>query len=250
MANFKSVAKSAIDMMQRNMPHILTSMAVTGAITTPILAVSATPKALMLLQDEEDYLGRRLTKTEVFKTAWKCYIPATSVGLASIACIIGANSINTKRNAALAGLYSLTETAFKEYQAKVIETIGQNKEIKVRDDIAREHLVTNPVSSNGVIITGNGDILCYDSTTGRYFRSDIEKIRQVVNEINFRLRSEMWISLNEFFYELGLKEAGIGDEVGFHIDNGGIEVDYSSQIAENGQPCLVLTYKVYPRHIY
>lgn len=250
MTNFKLMAKTAVDMAQRNMPHILTSMAITGAITTPILAVSATPKALMLIQDEEEYIGRRLTKTETFKIAWKCYIPAASVGLASIGCIIGANSINTKRNAALAGLYSLTETAFKEYQAKVVETIGQNKEMKVRDEVARDHLAANPTSGNSVIITGNGDILCYDSTTGRYFRSDIEKIRQVVNELNFRLRSEMWISLNEFFYELGLKETGIGDDVGFHVDNNGIEINYSSQLADNGQPCLVLTYKVYPRHNY
>ena len=250
MSNLKTMAKTAFDMAQRNMPHILTSMAVAGAITTPILAVRATPKALMLLQDEEEYIGRPLTRVEVLKTTWTCYIPAASVGLTSIACIIGANSVNTKRNAALAGLYSLTETAFKEYQAKVVETIGQNKELKVRDEVAKERLTANPTSTNGVIITGHGDVLCYDSLTDRYFKSDIEKIRQSVNELNRRLISEMWLSLNEFFYELGLKETGIGDDLGFHVDHGLIEISYSSQLADNGQPCLVLTYKVYPRYNY
>lgn len=250
MSNFKNMIKTTVVMAQRNMPHILTSMAVAGVITTPILAVGVTPKVMRIIQNEEEYLGRPLTKPEIFKLVWKYYVPATGVGISSIGCIIGANSINTKRNAALAGLYSLTETAFKEYQAKIVETIGQNKELKVRDEIARDQLSDNPTAGNGIIITGNGDVLCYDSTTGQYFRSDIEKIRQVVNEINYRLRSENWLSLNEFYFELGLKTTTIGEEVGFNINSGILEVNYSSQLADNGQPCLVLTYKVYPRYDY
>lgn len=247
MSGFKSMVKSVADVAQKNMPHILTSMAVTGTITVPVLAVSATPKALRLLSDEEEYLGRRLTKVEVIKTAWKCYIPAASVGVASVACIIGANSVSTKRNAALAGIYSLTEKAFKEYQEKVVETIGENKELKIRDAIDKDRIDANPITGNNVIITGKGNVLCYDSVTGNYFNSDIERIRQTVNETNHRLLSEMWISLNEFLFDLGLHRTALGDQQGFNIDDGLIDVRYSSQLTDDGRPCLVLSYKVKPR---
>ena len=79
-----------------------------------------------------------LKKKEIVKLTWECYIPTAAVGLSTIACIIGAHNIHLRRNAALASLYSLTESAFKEYQSKVVETIGKNKELKVRDDVVSD----------------------------------------------------------------------------------------------------------------
>lgn len=248
MANFKGVLNTAKSVVNKNMPHILTYATVTGIITVPILAVGATPKAMRLIKDEEEYLRRPLTKKEVIKLVWKCYIPTAGVALATATCSISANSINTKRNAALAGLYSLTENAFKEYQTKVVETIGDNKELKIRDEIDKDKIHNSPPTN--VIITGKGDVLCYDPQVDRYFESDIEKIKQAVNEISYRLLNEMWISVNEFYYELGLPSVDLGYNQGFNIDDGKVEVTYSSQLTETGRPCLVLRYKVSPRKNY
>ena len=182
------------------------------------------------------------------KVTWKCYIPAGVVGLASMGCIIGSNAINTRRNAALAALYTLSDTAFREYQTKIVETIGKNKEKKVRDEVVGERIVQNPPGEKEIIFTGNGDVLCYETLTGRYFKSDIEKIRQSINELNYDLMSEMWISLNELYYKLGLANTKLGDELGFNIDKGRIEVDYSSHLDPSGRPCLAMDFNVYPRY--
>ena len=125
-----------------------------------------------------------LTKLEVIKIAWRPYVPAAAICLATIGCIIGANHISLRRNAALASLYGITEAAFKEYRTKVVETIGQNKELKVRDEISADRVKKNPVGTNEIIFTGKGEVLCYDSLSGRYFKSDIEQIRRTVNELN------------------------------------------------------------------
>lgn len=170
------------------------------------------------------------------------------MGVVTIACIIGANSINLKRNAALVSLYSLSEAALKEYQAKVIETLGKQKERKIKDDIAKDRIVKNPVSDNEIVITNLGDTLCYDSLSGRYFKSDIEKIRQVLNKLSRDLMSEMFIDLNQVYSELNLKGTKMGDMVGWHIDDGLIEPDFSSQLTENGTPCLVLDFVTEPRY--
>ena len=107
-------------------------------------------------------------------------------------------------NAALAALYSLSETAFREYKEKVVEEIGRNKELKVRDSIAQDRVTTNPVGDRTIIFTGNGEVLCYDALCDRYFKSSAEKIRQQVLELNEDLRNDMWLDLNDLYYAIGL----------------------------------------------
>lgn len=257
MVPIKQIAKNLGGIISKNSPQILTGLGCAGVVTTAILAIKATPKALYLIQEREESLTDaqtgvyhepiKLTKGEIIKLTWKCYIPAGVVGVTSIACIIGANTISNKRNAALAALYSLSETAFREYQEKVIETLGKNKDQQVRDEVAKDKVLSNPVGKNEVIFTGKGDVLCLDALTGRYFKSDIEKIRQVVNELNRALLSEMWLSLNDLYYALDLPNTVLGDEMGWDIDQGLIELDYSSQLDEHGTPVLVISSKVYPR---
>ena len=83
----------------------------------------------------------------------------------------------------MAGLYSLTESTLKEYKAKVVETIGENKERKVREDIIQDKLDAAPMATREIIITGGGDQLCCDILSERYFKSDIEKLRRSENKI-------------------------------------------------------------------
>jgi hypothetical protein len=54
----------------------------------------------------------------------------------------------------------------------------------------------------------------------------------------------MDISLNDFYYELGMQPVAMGNILGWKIDNGPIEFDFSYQGDENGNPCLVVTYRM------
>ena len=91
--------------------------------------------------------------------------------------------------------------------------------------------------------------MCYDSVSGRYFKSDMETIKKAENELDARLRNEMYVSLNEFYYEIGLEPLRvIGEDLGWNIDNGYLDLNFSSQIASDGTPCLVLDYGVAPRY--
>ena len=101
-----------------------------------------------------------------------------------------------------------------------------------------------------MIITGKGETLCYDSITSRYFKCDIEKLRKVENMMNKRLLSEMYISLNEFYYEIGLNQTDIGDDLGWNIEEGLVDLEFSSQLAEDDTPCLVIGYRVSPRYSF
>ena len=234
-------------------------MGVFGLVTTTVMAIEATPKALELLEAEKDRIykdwdGPReeivLSNKTILDLTYKCYIPTAVMGSLTVACIIGANSINLRRNAALATVYSLTEATLKEYQSKVVSTIGEVKEKAIKDEIAKDKIEKNKPKKSNVVITGKGDTLCYDSISGRYFKSDIEKIKSSVNELNRDLLYEMFVSLNDVYYALGLSNIKMGDQMGWHIDNGMILFDYSSQLTEDGVPCLVIDYLISPRFDY
>lgn len=246
----KQVLSKVRHNMGKNSPLILTGIGVTGVITTAIFAAKATPKALTILEHEERERGHQLDTKEKFLLTWKLYLPAAAMGTVTIACILGANKINSNRNKALIGLYALSEKALREYKDKVVEVIGENKEQKIRDSVVEDRLKANPVDGNEVIITGCGETLCYDSLSGRYFKSDIETIKRAVNKLGRDLLSEHFITLNDLYYELGLTNTKMGEMVGWHIDDEMLSAEFSSHLTADGTPCLVMDFSVEPRYGY
>lgn len=246
--------------VSKRSPEILTGIGIAGMISATVLAVKATPKAVKILEDERYYreLDRKhgvdaqfapekISAVDTFKLCWRCYIPTAVTTTASVACLIGASSVNTKRNAALTAAYKLSETALSRYKDAVIETIGEKKEHTVQDKVAEKHIEEHPISSSEVIITEKGNTLCYDTISGRYFKSDIDKIKKAENVINRRILDDMYASLNEFYDEIDLPHTKIGDELGWNVNVSGlIEFYFSSQISEDGTPCIVLNYDTSP----
>ncbi len=249
--NVPQFIKDASRMVEKHSPEILMGIGIAGMITTTILAVKATPKALKLIDEKKKEEHKdELTPMETVKTTWKCYIPAAVSGMTSIACIVGAGSVNAKRNAALATAYKLSETALTEYRDAVVETIGEKKAELVKDKVAEDKVKKNPVSASEVIVTERGNTLCLDGTFGRYFLSDIDKIKKAENELNRRLINEMYVSLNEFYDELDIPHIEIGDRLGWNLDDGKIELETKAKIADDGRPCIVIEYSIAPRYDY
>lgn len=263
-AGIKKIQK----VLTRKSPEILTGIGIAGVITTTVLAVKVTPKALQLIDEAErkkavawnnenpDYDNGadriKLTKTETVKAAWKPYIPAVVTGVCSVACIIGANSVHLRRNAALATAYQLSTTAFNEYKEKVVETIGEKKEKVVRQNIAKDKVEKNPVSKTEVFVTGNGTSLFYDPLSGRYFESDMNKVEKAVNNLNWSMNNgnEPYISLTQLYDELGLSHTGVSDEIGWKVEDGNIELAVSAQVSDDGRPCLVMDFLRAPEYGY
>lgn len=250
----KEITKSFLSLktaIKKHSPEILTGIGIAGMITTTVMAVRATPKALILIEERKEEIGaEKLEAMDMVKTTWACYIPAAITGTLSVACLIGASSVNARRNAALATAYTLSESALKDYQGKVIEMFGEKKNEAVKDAVAKDKVEKNPVVTREVIITEKGNTLCYDAISGRYFKSNIEKIKKAECELNRQMLDDMYVSLNDFYYEIGLDSVKLGDELGWNVDSGYIDLSFSSQLASDGTPCLVIDYSVAPRYDY
>lgn len=256
----KHLVKIAGGFLEKNSPQILTGLGVAGLVSTAVMTGRATAKACDICREKEQVLFSSsdpdsleqfnqfqehpwLEKT---KWTWKCYIPPFLMGASSIACILGAQSVNTKRNAALASLYSLTKTSLEDYQEKVKERFGEKKEELVRGDVAQKKLDEKPVFNEYIIETGKGKSLCYDNLSGRYFRADLEVIRRIVNDLNHDLLGIMWVPLNDFYYALGLEGIKVGDDLGWTVDEL-IDLKVTSKVTPDGEPCLVIDYDITSR---
>ena len=241
-----SIMNKIGEYLVKNAPSILSGIGVAGVVSTAFLASKATLAAKDVLETADDPVEGFFTTV---KTVWPVYIPTILVGSATVCCILAANSINTKRNLVLAGLYSVAEKTLSEYQDEIIEEVGALKETKIRDRIAQKKLDEDPVSDGPVIVTERGNTLCYDAWTGRYFLSDVEKVRQDVNTLNKQIIHDNYASLNDWFDLIGLGNTGNGDAVGWNTDKL-LELDITGGVADDGQPCLVITYRPAPSPWY
>lgn len=60
--NLSSIAKSVRTAMKKHSPEILTGIGIAGMITTTVMAVRATPKALVLIEDKKTELETDILK--------------------------------------------------------------------------------------------------------------------------------------------------------------------------------------------
>lgn len=249
--DFQVMWKSFVKKLRNKSPEILTGIGIGGMVLAIPLTVIGTIKAYELVEKRKKELStNKLDKKELVKTTWKCYIPTAISAGTGAGCIIGGLSVNQRRNAALATAYSLSENALKTYQAKVVETIGEKKEQAIRDEIAKDKVQKDPVVNKEVIITGKGETLCYDATSSRYFKCDIEKIRRIESKLNQELYSSMFVSLSDYYYEIGLHSTSVSDDLGWNVNMGPIQFEYSSCLADDDTPCLVVSMRIEPRYDY
>ena len=254
----KNLFDKVLTFTKEHNPEILVGLGVAGMMTSTVLAVKATPKALDIMEDKKADMGvTYLTRKEIAQATWKIYAPSIGVGLASAACIILGTSKSIKRNTALATVYALSESTLREYQTKAKEMFGEEKAAELDREVAkarvRKREVTTIVETEGseyIHHTGNGDTLVYDTLSGRYFRSSRNSIESAVNSINKSLLNDYIMTLNEFYNELGVPTIGAGSLIGWKSDKELLEVSFESDVDQNGNPYLVLSYKNRPVPVY
>lgn len=238
-----------------NADSILTGMAVTGTVATAVLTGRASFKAARLIDEERLEQGNReglevatdveLATFEKVKISWRLYLPAVATGTTTLTCIIMANRISSKKIAALAVASGISERALQEYKTKVIEKLGDKHEQKIRDEIAQDRVTASPPGSQ-IIVAGDGKVLCYDMLTGRYFQSSVEEIKRAENKINFELVNHMYVSLSEFYDELGLPATTYTDMAGWNNNNAPVNVILSTVMSPDQRPCIAIDFERVP----
>lgn len=259
----KAVFDTVRHLLVKNGPGICVAVGIAGMAFATVAAIYETPKAMKAIEehdrekddqddydDEEEEDGNELNEkvdraVEVVKVAWKFYIPTVVSSVAGACLILKSHSMMKNRLAALTAAYTSIDAAYKLYKKNALDILGEKKEKEIQSAVAKDRLKYSTPPPVELLSSTKGT-LCYDAISDRYFRSNIIDIKKAVNEINRLMLDECYVSLNELYYEIGLPPLPIGDELGWRIDDGLIDVATSSQLAENDEPCLVIEFLAKP----
>lgn len=255
----------------RNTPHILTAASLFGLFETGVQAFKAGPKVKEIVEFRSDRMKEIETSdwTDNVKKEERWYCNKTSAkqlvlalsptfltGAATSACIIGSDHVSAKRIATVSAAYTIADTALKEYKEKVVEVVGDKKARSIGEQITKDRVnKTQPpedVSKIPVISSGQ-TVLCKDVYSGRYFYSTAQKIERAVLKLSSECITDMWISLNDLYYELGLEQIPMGNDLGWNADDMvqyQLPISTTAVLTEDKQPCLGVDYDVHLRYDY
>lgn len=245
----KNLGKVVEKFVKENGPTLLMSAGLVsfgGAIYATGVATVKSTKDVIEYNEEET---EELTPNEIVKREWKNYIPAAGLTAAGTTAIICANHMNLVRIETLATAYALNKDKFEEYQNKVKEILGDKKETKIRDEIAKDHAQNDnpPWMSQQLLENEQTDLVeVRDTWTGVRFKSTAQQIDNAVNEFNKYLIVDEKEDLNCFYDILGLENTKAGEAMvwTYEPDRGGslmsIEKHYDIR---DGKPVMVLEYK-------
>lgn len=229
---------------KRNASTILTSVGGAGVVATTVMAVKATPKALILLEEAKKEKGEELTKLEVVKAAGPVYIPTILVGASTIACIFGANILNKKHQAALMSAYALLDNSYKDYKQKVLETYGEDGEREIRTEIAKDKFKEQEVEHED-----DGKNLFYDEYSQRYFRATNETVLRAEYEVNKEVTTNFYATINELYDMVGLEKIDGGNNIGWSSSqmyemywSDWVDFWHEKVELEDGMTCYILHY--------
>lgn len=273
-------------LLKENSTTILTAAAVSGTVVTAVTTARATFQAAEVINDavlEKDPQAKdpaalkararimnkypdpekapaetqkelariaeiTLSPRDKAKLVWRLYAIPAAAGVGTITCIILAHRISAKRIAALTVASGISERALREYKEKVAEKFGDRKDQEIREAVAQDRVSGDP-SSSEIVVNEEGKVLCYDTMTGRYFRSSIEDIKRAENFVNFQINQHMGVSFSNFCEEIGLEPTTYTDMVGWNINNL-VEVQFSTTMSRDQRPCIAMSFARAPSPNY
>lgn len=253
--------------------EIMLGSAIAGTVLTAVASWRAGIKADKILAEqkekmdalEADYAAEETNMTEdEYKTRKKeltidtvkrmapVVAPVALSVSGTIISVIGGYKVASKQIATLSALYSMAEKSLTDYQDKAKEFLGDKKAGELHDKVKEQRIVDNPPTTPDTVInTGKGTTMFLDDWSGRYFYSSPEEVRKSFNIINKRMMDEYYISLNELYDELGLPDIKLGDDIGFNVDDGLIDIEhlFTAALHNGDTPIISLDYEVSAKYM-
>lgn len=247
--NLQQIIRDAKLLVSDNSPAILTGIGVAGTITTAFLTGQASFKAYEKIDDESSSNPEYIISTQNnVKLVWTLYIPPAIVGIGTITAIVFANRIGSRRAAAVAAAYTISERAFSEYKEKVVEHMGKQKEQKVRDEIAQDRINRNNLPRGLTVVSSDDSVLCHDAWSNQYFHSDMETIRKAVNDVNAQILHSDFATITDFYNAIDANELEQTDgssDFGWNTDRL-LAVEYTTVLYKDKIPCLSISFASMP----
>lgn len=245
--------------LKRNSSTILSVLGAAGVVVTAVLVADAVPKAHERKKQAEEEKGEPLTVVETVVAEAPVYIAPVVIGASTIACILGANVLNRRQQAALTSAYALLDRGYKQYSGKVKELFGEEADIQIRDAIAMENCTNAGCYAPGCgSIDISGEMVTfYDEQRRAYFESTMAAVINAEYHFNRNLVIRGFAELNEFYELLGLSPTDDGSVLGWNLwqmeeEQGSrwLDFDHRKVTLEGGLECYVISMVIPPTMNY
>ena len=198
------VWKSVSTTVTKHSPEILVGLGIGGMITGAILGIAATPKAVRTIDRKKrisKIKQKPYTRMDAIKDTWYYYIPCGLTIIFSGSMIVAGTCVSLKRNAALTAAYTASTKALIDYQAKTREVVGEKKEQKIREELAKDAFTDNSSVGAVVLTDPYANCIVIDEMLGRDkpIISNYNDIMAAVNSLNARLINDGYVSLAEWY---------------------------------------------------
>ena len=196
----------------KNASTILSFMAIAGVVSTTVLAVKATPRAIDEIREisKKNHNGdpNAYTKQEAIEAAWRFYIPAAISGTVTACCILGANVLNQKQQAMLVSAYGYLDQQYKEYRKKVNDVFGEGSDEKVVEEIAKDKM-------RAYRPNGEETLLFYEENYGKIFERTMLEVMDAKYQFNKLFTTFGYATMNDFYDLLSLDNIENGNVLGW-----------------------------------
>ena len=250
------ILKSTKKFFTKYSTQILTGVGIVGYGVSMYLSAKAYEECKKKLSERSSELNlKKLPAREIAKTIWKpCILPALTFTSSTI-CVLGAQNILLKKNAALLTAYKTSETAYAEFQRQTKEKVGEEAYNQIRDKVAEKQVNAEEAPRKSYL--DDARELYYDGTYGGYFYATELEIykafEQTRNDIEWANNTSLgkdfhqMVPLGDLYYRLHNEPIGIGDDFGYDVETYRInKLDYQIssdyKIAPNGKHALVIFY--------
>lgn len=260
--------------VQKHSPAILTTVGVVGVVAAGILAAKNTLKLEATVDEGQARLQNAKSLVEegeasekaitvaytknVIEVA-KLYVAPTTLMVTGLVCILSAQNILNKRNAALAAAYKGLESAFGAYRERVREELGEEREEQIRyglreeevtDEKGKKTKVLKPVDGQHV---GSEYRFVYDVSNENWsgFHDDnLFRVTMVQNMANDILKAKGHIFLSEVLDTLGFERTPASIITGWVYDKdnpnhpGDNQVDFGIRDFQDEHGFILLDFNV------
>ena len=227
----KKIGRKLLAKTKKNSNYILAAGAVIGLGATVYFVAKGQMRADEILakrkEEADPEIEEVLTKKELLKMTWKCYIPAAISTGATLFCIVGSTYISAKQIAALTASVAAIRASRDQLEQAIREKYGDEALVELKKKMTlfkpeKEVVIIKTTAEE----TGNGDLLCFEGYSGRWFRSSPEAVKKAIDELEDQIRRYDCASLNDFYRFLGIEETHFGNEHGW------IDYEYDSCVEE------------------
>ena len=277
-------------------PEVLLALGIAGVVAGTVMACKATTKYQDVLEDHEKKMEKQRKASELAKKGEveyseddaaqdkliilkdtaietiKTYGPAATVFIAGVLCICVSHGILKKRYLGAVAAYVKVADAFKQYRGRVIDDVGEDKDIEYRYGIKKEEIAYTYTDEEGNETVGHEQVhsILDDDL------SDLSGYSKIFYEPNpnftkdpqsnyvflqaqrefwqIKLETRGYVFLNEVLISLGFEPTKYGQIVGWRYDKnrpiGDNQIDFgiysvrNSRFKEGLEPAVVLDFNV------